>query len=331
MNVLILGATGFIGGHITKAALAEGWEVHGLRRTPGFIGHLAAEDSIEWHLGDLKNESSLRDAMRGIELVFHAAAHYPKRTQKLSVKEHVEFAEREVASVLAAASATKVQRLVYTSTLTTIGLPPPGSGRLADERDVYQPGDLPGSAYAEAKAAMERAVLEKQDELDVVVTNPTAVFGPGDVHLTLGRLLIAVARGYAKAWLPVEVNVVDVRDVAAAHISAAKHGITGQRYILGGHNMSLRKSLLIAARAAGVTPPKFKIPLGLINALAWLGDRLPFLPLPTNHLHGVRHWQGYNTAVAERQLGLKARPFEDTVRDALDWFRQNGYLQKEKA
>lgn len=326
MNVLVLGATGFIGGHIAKAAIAEGWPVRGLRRKPGFRGHIDPDAPIEWHLGDLNDEASLSRALQGVEILFHAAAYYPKRNQRLTVSEHVQAAENEIAHVLAAARASHVHRLVYTSTLTTIGPPPRGSGRLADERDHYRPGDQPANAYAEVKSAMERAVLAEQGGLDLVVTNPTAMFGPGDVHLTLGGLLVAAARGYAIAWLPATVNVVDVRDVASAQIQAALHGAPGERYILGGHNLSLREAITIAAGAGGKRGPWLRLPLALADALVWLGDRLPFLPLPANHLRSLRRWQAYNTTKAQRQLGLKPRPFEHTVCDALDWFRHNDYF-----
>jgi dihydroflavonol-4-reductase len=277
-------------------------------------------------MGDLNDPQSLPRAMQDVEILFHAAAYYPKRKQNRSIAEQVRAAETEIAHVLAAAKATRVRRLVFTSTLTTIGQPPRGGGRLADERDLYHPGDQPRNAYTEAKIAMERAALAENNGLEVVVTNPTAVFGPGDVHLGLGRLLLAAARGLAFAWVPATVNVVDVRDVAAAHIRAARHGVPGERYILGGHNLSMKQALAISAKAAGRRGPWLRLPIALLDALIWLGDHASWLPLPANHLRSLRHGQGYNTARAASVLGLQARPFEHTVRDALDWFRLNGDL-----
>ncbi len=324
MQTLVLGATGFIGGHIARAAFDAGWLVRGLRRNPVSTGHLGAAP-IEWHTGDLNDAASLRDAMQGVDLVFHAAAYYPKRQPRLSVAEHIARAQDEIDNVLAAIRAAGVPRLVFTSTLTTIDLPP--AGRLADERDVYQAGDYAQSAYFEAKIVMEEAVLAANGpDLNVVVTNPTAVFGPGDVHITLGSLLIAAARGYAFFYLPLTINAVDVRDVAAAHITAAKAGHAGERYILGGHNLSVREALSIANRVAGRRPPWLRLPRWPLEALAKLGDALPFLPLPANHLRSLKRMQAYNTAKAERELDLRARPFADTVRDALDWFRAHGHL-----
>jgi dihydroflavonol-4-reductase len=192
---------------------------------------------------------------------------------------------------------------------------------------VYQLGDFPESAYFEVKILMEQIALAANGpELEVVVTNPTAVFGPGDLNKTLGSLLILAAKGFAFAWLPAEANVVDVRDVAEAHIQAALRGRPGERYILGGHNMSVKEAFSIAAKAAGRKEPWLRLPLGAVAPAVWLGDRIPGIPLPANHLRSIKRWQPYNTAKAEQELGLTARPFEETVRDALAWFKAHGEL-----
>jgi dihydroflavonol-4-reductase len=324
MQVLVLGATGFIGGNIAKAALEEGWEVCGYRRNPRSVGHLQGLP-IKWVQGDLNDTQNLISAMRGCDYVFHAAAFYPKDRNPKKISAQIQSAKAEIDTVLTAIKAAETKRLIYTSTLTTISNPPPGSKRLADERDHYQPGAFPKSGYYETKVVMENRVLEEASNgLDVVVLNPTAVFGPGDVHITLGGILMMAAKGYAIGWLPVSMNVVDVRDVAKAHVEAAKHGRPGERYVLGGHNYTVKELLEITAKVTGVNPPKFEIPLVLIDLLVFLGDLLPFLPLPANHLRTIKHWQGFNTQKAERELGLIARPFSDTVQDALDWFRANG-------
>ncbi len=322
MRTLILGATGFIGGHIALAALEAGWNVRGLRRNPQSTGHLG-EALVEWVNGDLNEQTSLKEALRGIEIVFHAAAYYPQEGNPRKVPQQVEYAKREIQSVLAAAKEAGVRRLIYTSTLSTIGHPRPEENRLADERDVYQPGTLPDSGYYEAKIAMENAVIAAdKNGLDVIVLNPTAVFGPGDVHLTMGQLLIMVARGQALAWLPGEINVVDVRDVAQAHIAAVDSGLSGERYILGGHNFTVKEALEETARIAGANPPRFEIPMRLIKALVFLSDIIPALPLPSNHLRALPLWQGYNIHKAKADLRLSPRPFSETVQDALEWFRK---------
>lgn len=326
MDVLVTGATGFIGGHIAKAALAQGWQVRGLRRSQS-TGHLAADDAVRWMQGDLNDRATLETALQGVDVLFHAAAYYPRRERQRNREQHLAAAQAEIETVLAAAKAAGVRRVVYTSALFCIANLPPGASRLADERDVYQLGDFPESAYFETKILMEQIALAANGpELEVVVTNPTAVFGPGDLNKTLGSLLILAAKGFFITWLPVEANVVDVRDVAAAHIQAALRGRPGERYILGGHNLSIRETFTIVAKVTGRRPPLFALPLWMLAPVVWLGDRIPAIPLPANHLRSVRRWQPYNTAKAERELGLAARPFEDTVRDALAWFKAQGQL-----
>jgi dihydroflavonol-4-reductase len=265
--------------------------------------------------------------MTNMDIVFHAAGYYPKGGDPHKVTAQVDYARSEIKRVLGAARQTGVSRLVYTSSLTTIGQPPEGEERLADERDVYVPGSLPKSGYYESKIIMEKAVLESvENGLDTVTLNPCAVFGPGDVHLTLGGILIAVSLGYALAWVPATINVVDVRDVAAAHIRAAEIGRSGERYILGGHNLSVKDALTKAARIAGASPPRFKIPLWVIDGLVSLTDLVPFMSLPSNHLRAIRLWQGYNTSKAQQELDLTPRPFSTTVKEALDWLRGKGYV-----
>lgn len=327
MKVLVTGATGFIGGHIAQAALAQGWQVRGLRRTAGRTGHLSPDSPIEWIEGDLNDTDSLQRAFSGVEVLFHAAAYYPRRERTLSMAEHLHAAEAEMRGVLAAAKAAGVRRMVYTSTLTCIANLPPGSGRLADEQDVYQLGQFPESVYFETKIVMERlALAANAPDFEVVVTNPTAVFGPGDLNHTLGMLLILIAKGYAFLWLPAAVNVVDVRDVATAHVQAALKGRPGERYILGGHNTNLREAITQAAKVAGRSAPWLPLPLWVVKPIVWLGDRIPAIPLPANHMRSIGLWQPYNTAKAESELGLHARPFDETVRDALAWFVAQGDL-----
>ena len=327
MKVLILGATGFIGGHIARAAIEAGWDVSCLRRDERRSGHMGGLP-VNWILGNLMDPDSLQSAMDGVEVVFHAAAFYPKDGNPRKVQEYVNYAQGEINQVLSALEGSRVRRLVYTSTLTTIGHPPDGDPRLANERDFYIPGTLPKSAYYESKLIMEKAVIEaSSDKLETVVLNPTAVFGPGDIYLTMGKLLIAVANGYALAWLPGEINAVDVRDVAQAHLAAVDGGTTGERYIIGGHNFSIKQALTVAAQVAEVRPPRFEIPLWILDGMVALGDLFPFIPLPSNHLRAIRLWQGYNTDKAREELGFSPRGFDETVRDSLEWFRSKGLLE----
>lgn len=313
-TVLVLGATGFIGGHIALAALRQGWEVRGLRRTPRSTGHVG-EASLNWFPGDFNEPESLAPAFDGAEIVFHAAGYYPRSSGK--VGDQVAHSVRQTRTVIEACRRAGCRRLVYTSSLTTIGEPQPPGSRLADERDLYIPGSLARAAYYECKFAMESEVLRAAASLPVIVTNPTAVFGPGDRPGGLASILNAVARGWGLVWIQAQTNVVDVRDVAEAHVRAAVAGRPGERYILGGHNLTLRELLAHAARVANVRPPRLRLPLAWIDLAVWLGDLFPPLDLAGNHLRAVRHWQGYDCTKAARELGLRPRPLDETLRDTL--------------
>lgn len=323
-RALVLGASGFIGGAIARHAVETGWEVRAFRRRPGFTGAIA-DVPVEWVRGDLQDEAGLRRAMRGVQVLFHAAGYYPTHGRRIPAQ--VAFAAAQTRRVLRAAFGAGVERVVYTSSLTTISAPPPGEERLADERDAYLPGSLARSAYYECKYAMESEALRAAAMgQDVVVLNPTLVLGPGDVHLAVSRILLAVARGRVIAWLPGETNVIDVRDAAAAHVRAAQVGRSGERTILGGHNVSVQDLLREAAAAAGSRAPRFEIPLWLVDSVVALDDLLPFLSLGGNHLRAVRRWCAYDTSKAQRELGLAPRPLSETLRDAFAWLRDFAQL-----
>jgi dihydroflavonol-4-reductase len=322
MKALVLGGTGFIGGQIVRAALEAGYQVRALRRqhTFGALGDVA--DHVEWVMGDLDDLDSLVAGAMGCEVLFHAAAHYPHSSR--DIPNEVAYAEAQMGNVLAAARRAGVERLIYTGSLTTVG-PPSQPGRLADERDFYTPGTS-NSAYYEAKYVMEQMALQATAEgLPVVILLPTAVFGPGDVKPTTGQLLVEVAKGRVPVYFDAVINTVDGRDVAATHIAAVERGRVGQRYIVGGHNLTLRQGLAIAAEAAGLAPPQFKLPRALVKAAVRLGDVLPGVELPENG-RTLQFWQPLSSLKAERELGLIPRPFEQTARDAVAWFRENGYL-----
>jgi len=282
---------------------------------------------VQHVIGNLHDPTSLTSAMQGCDVVFHAAAYYPLHS--LDIRRSLREATAEMRAVLSAAALARVRRLVYTSTLTTLG-PSAEAGRLADESDFYLPGST-DSAYFESKWGMEaeawRAIAEG---LPVVIVNPTAVFGPWDVKPTTGEILLNVAKGRFPVWLDLAVNIVDARDVGQGQVLAADRGRVGHRYILGGENLTVRKALTLAAEEAGVKPPRWRMPLGLFSAVVQIGEalgRLPLVkPLPLEHFKTLREWRALNTGKAQQELGFEARSLRGTVRDTLAWFRQHGYL-----
>ena len=196
---------------------------------------------------------------------------------------------------------------------------------------------------------VEQFIDDKTKEIDSTVGDGTAINAlSGGVdsstvtmlgHRALGDRLktIFIENGIMRQGEPeqvvgyfrdlgVTVDVVDARDVANAHIIAAEKGEIGERYIVGGHNYAVKDALCIAANVAGVREPRFEIPLWAINGIVRLGELLPFLPVPANHLRTVAYWQGYNCDKAKNMLDLSPRPFRETVGDALAWFRETGHL-----
>jgi dihydroflavonol-4-reductase len=314
---LVLGATGFIGGHIAREAAARGWQVRALRRDPQAVGAIG-DVNVEWVKGDLADRSVLTAAMRGCDVVFHSAGAYPHGTRQID--RDVQSALAQLRNVIAAARDTQPDRLIYTSSFTTIGLPGEPH-RLADERDLYRPG-LAGDAYYEAKWAMEVEALNSG--LPIVILNPAAVFGPGDVHLAVSEIVIMAAKGRVPFYFDAIFGAIDVRDVAAAHLNAVARGRVGERYILSNHNMTLKDGLALIAQAAGRKPPSIHIGPRALNAIIAIGQYLPGGMI--GHLRTMQFWQPLNNGKAVTELGLPSRPLADTLRDALAWFKTNDYL-----
>jgi dihydroflavonol-4-reductase len=330
MRALVLGATGFIGGQIARTLLDRGYSVRALRRPSSST---LAIDSLPIELvrGDLRDRASLLAAMRGADALFHAAAYYPHNS--LAPRRSLRVAVAGMRNVLESAREAGVGRVVYTSSLSTIG-PPAGGRALADERDLYLPGSV-ADPYFEVKWAMEceayRAAAAGQD---VVVLCPTVVFGPGDVKPTTGVALVALARGIMPAYVEGNTNVVDARDVAQAHVEALERGRAGERYILGGENTTVGATLQLAARLAGVAPPRVRLPVRLALAAGKIGEAAllalpgrPFLPF-NEAVQMIRHGRHYDCGKARRELSLGSRPLDETIRDSLEWFRSHGYLEK---
>ncbi|MCL4505116.1 MAG: NAD-dependent epimerase/dehydratase family protein [Chloroflexi bacterium] len=315
MNICILGATGFIGGHIARAAANNGWHVRGVRRNPASMGAIS-DLPVEWATGDLFDVDSLRRAMAGCDVIYHAAAAYPQDFRHID--RAVALARAEMDNVLQAARTARVSRIIYTSSITTVGQPPPG--RLADEHDQYRPGTA-RSAYYEAKYAMERLALRESRNPDLVVLLPTAVFGPGDIKPTTGVVIRDAMRGRFPVYFEATINAVDVRDVAASHIAAVERGRRGERYILGGHNVTIYELLATATELARMRPPRIKLSRAAVASLIRLSDNLPFMRVPEN-FRTFQFWQPVSSQKAQDELGHTVRNFSDTVRDTIAWFKQ---------
>lgn len=319
MKVCVLGATGFIGGHIARASLDAGWNVRAVRRTPSNTGAIG-DIQVEWVTANLADVDSLRRAMAGCDIVFHAAGAYPQDFRH--IEREVAQSRAEMDNVLQAARTARVSRIIYTSSITTIGVPP--QGRIADERDVYRAGSA-HSAYFEAKYAMERLALRESRNPDIVILLPTAVFGPGDVKPTTGVVIRDAAQGRFPVYFDATINAVDVRDVARSHVAAVTRGRRAERYILGGTNLSIQQLIQTVCQMSGAQPPRLKVSRELVIQLIKIADAIPFVSLPEN-FRTMQFWQPVSWQKAQTELGHTSRDFETTARDTIEWFKQHKML-----
>lgn len=326
-NAIVLGATGFIGSHVARALVKEGIDVRVLRRQSSPT--LALEGlKVEEVLGDLNDKGSLVRAMKGAHCLFHVAGYYPLYSFEREKQKAI--ALRQIRNVLEAAEEAKVPKIVFTSSMSTIGKNPSG---LSNEETSYDPTHFRG-LYYEIKHEVEQEVLAYcKKGLPVVIVNPTGVFGDYDVKPTSGILVVQIAKRKVPAIIDAKMNAVDVRDVAKGQIAAMKQGKIGRRYILGGHNTTVWEVSCLIARLAKVPPPRLKIPLFVANGAAWLSELAGFYllhqdrpALPIVGIDFLKYGMHYDTTRAQTELGFKVTPFEETFDRALAWFRKNQYL-----
>jgi dihydroflavonol-4-reductase len=326
--VLVLGATGLLGSNLVRALLDKGEQVRTLIR-PANPAKTLLGLAIERVSGDLNDAASLRRACEGVRAVYHCAAYYPAHT--VPVGTATERALRETHNVLDAVRSAGVDRLVFGSTLTTIGFPRE-PGRLADETCPFSTS-YTNNPYLMSKAAMEQAVLEAtRNGVPAVVVNPTAFFGPYDSKPSSGTQIVMIAKRLMPGYIGGPINVIDVRDVAQGLLKAAERGRVGERYILGNWNTTQKDLNALIARVAGVRAPMFPVPFELARYGSKFGDwafrtvmRKP-APVPGFFVEAIKHMQQYDCSKAIRELDYPRSPVEPAIRDAITWFRSNGYI-----
>jgi dihydroflavonol-4-reductase len=278
-------------------------------------------------IGDLRDPTSLRRAVLGCKTIYHVAADYRLWTRDPAAlyASNVDGAR----NLLAAAAEAGAHRIVYTSTVGTIGFP--GDGRLGDEDSPVSIEDMTGH-YKRSKFQAEQATLElARQGAPVVIVNPTAPVGEADVKPTpTGRIILDFLLGRMPAYVDTGLNLVDVRDVAEGHLLAAERGRPGERYILGARNMTLREILETLAGLTGRPAPKVRLPYAAAwlfgaaeTALAPLTGREPRAPLEAVRMAAKKAW--VSTAKAERELGWRPGPVEPALERAIEWFRRNQY------
>ncbi len=329
MTCLVTGATGFIGSAVARALLERGEAVRVLARPESDRRNIEGL-AVEVVEGDLRDKASLERACHGCQALFHVAADY-----RLWVPEPDEIYAANVdgtRALMEAAGEAGVTRIVYTSSVATLGLNRDASP--ADETTAVSLADMIGH-YKRSKFLAEAAVrrLIAEAGLPAVIVNPSMPVGPRDIKPTpTGRIIVEAARGHMPAFVDTGLNVVHVADVAAGHLAAFKRGRIGERYILGGENMALGEILAAIARRCGRRAPRLRLPHGLVLPLAYAAEawaRLarsgePFVTLDA--LRMARKRMYFTSAKAEAELGYQARPAEAALADAVDWFREAGYL-----
>ncbi|HEY8497929.1 MAG TPA: NAD-dependent epimerase/dehydratase family protein [Limnochordales bacterium] len=315
MRVLVTGATGFVGRFLVRALVAQGYDVTALVRASSPRERLQGLP-VRLVVADLTQPRCLEGVMEGIDWVFHVAGDLSwwrgHRARQWAV--NVEGTRRVVAEALRAG----VKRLVYTSSVAAVGFPE--DGRVADEDFPFN-GHRLGLQYAISKWEAEQRVLEGVARgLDAVIVNPATILG--DDAPRPGSLVDLAARGRLPVWVEGGTNFCDIDDVVAGHLAAAERGRTGQRYILGGHNVSFRDLIGALCRAAGVRPPRRRAPAAAVRLAAWVLEgvgavmrREPLLTRDLARLAGKEIY--YSSGRAVRELGYAITPLDQTVEKAV--------------
>jgi len=324
----VTGATGFVGSAVARVLLAQGLSVRVLARRNSVRTNLEGLplDVIE---GDLLDPPSLTRGTEGARYVFHVAADY--RIWAPRPRELLRTNLEGTRNVMDAALAAGVERVVYTSSVATLALR--DDGVVADESAMLAEADAIG-AYKKSKLAAERLVIDMvaHRRLPAIVVNPSTPIGPRDIKPTpTGRIVIDAAAGRMPGYVDTGLNIVHVDDVATGHWLALQHGRIGERYILGGQDVTLAELLGTIATLAGRRPPSLRLPRALlypvaIGAQAWarIDGREPLLTV--DGLRMSRHRMYFSSAKAQAELGYAARPYAEAVRDAIAWSRAHGML-----
>jgi dihydroflavonol-4-reductase len=341
MKAFVTGATGFVGSHVARVLAEQGAELRLLVRTSSDLKNIQ-DLKAERVTGDLRDPASLEKVMSGCDAVFHVAADY-----RLWVKDPDQMYRANVEgtrAILQAARNNRVRRMVYTSSVATIGF---GNSRpvaknttrtgrptdsSADEESPVSLGDMIGH-YKRSKFMAEQVVIKAgQSGMDVVIVNPSTPIGERDIKPTpTGRIVVDFLKKKFPAYVDTGLNLVDVRACAEGHVAALERGRSGERYILGGENLTLKQILDRLAAITGLPSPKVKLPYFVALASGVVDTAVTGVLLgrePRVTIDAVRMGRKkmfVSSAKAERELAWKAGSVNDALRRAVEWFRTNGY------
>jgi dihydroflavonol-4-reductase len=327
MKALVTGATGFVGAAVARALGAAGWQVRVLTRSGSNRSNL---QSPAWEVveGDLADLKSLERALEGCTGLFHVAADY-----RLGARDPTQLYRTNVEGtrhILSAARTAGVSRIVYTSSVATIGIPSDGSP--GEERTPVALDNMIGHYKRSKYLAEEVARDAARTGMSVVIVNPSTPVGPGDIKPTpTGQLVLDAASGRMPAYVDTGLNIVHVDDVAAGHLLAFDRGRAGERYILGGEDMTLQSILGQIARLVGRAPPRIRLPYAAVLPVAYLAEGFAKISGRSGRvtLEGVRMSRKrmfFSSAKAVSELGYRWRPPLQAFEDALRWYRERGLL-----
>ena len=326
--VLVTGATGFVGSAVLRALAERGEKVRVLARPSSPRRNLDGL-ACEIALGDMTDPASMTKAMQGVRFVYHVAADY-----RLWARDPGEIRRANLTgakAVMAAALAAGVEKIVYTSSVATLRAA--GAATVVDETAPLAEHEAVG-AYKQSKVAAERLVerMVADHGLPAVIVNPSTPIGPRDIKPTpTGRMVLEAAQGKIPAFVDTGLNLVHVDDVATGHLLAMEKGRLGERYVLGGKDMSLKEMLADIAELTGRRAPTLALPRAPLYPLAFVAEGVASLTgkepmLTRDALKMASHHMFFSSAKAERELGYAARPHVEALADAIAWFRSAGRL-----
>jgi dihydroflavonol-4-reductase len=327
MKALVTGATGFVGAAVARALLNADWQVRVLAR-PGSDRSNLASLNVEVVEGDLNEVVSLERALAGCEGLFHVAADY-----RLGARDPSQLYRTNVdgtRNIMEASRRAGVSRVVYTSSVGTMGIPSDGSP--GTELTPVSVDDMIGH-YKRSKFLAEEAAREAaRSGIAVVIVNPSTPVGPGDIKPTpTGQLVLDAAAGRMPAYVDTGLNIAHVDDIAAGHLLAFDRGKVGERYILGGDDMSLRDILAQISGLVGRKPPSIRLPYAAVLPIAYAAEAIGRVTGRSGRvtLEGVRMSRKrmfFSSSKAVRELGYRWRPPIQAFADAVGWFRERGLL-----
>lgn len=333
MKALVTGGTGFVGSHVVRQLVERGDHVRALVRRTSRVDNLETIN-CEPVYGDLQDVDSLRQAIKGCDALFHVAADY-----RLWARDPRELYRNNVEgtlNILRVAQEAGVSKIVYTSTVGALGIPPHGASGTEETPVTLE--DMVGH-YKRSKFLAEEEVrrMHREEGLPVVLVHPSTPVGEGDIKPTpTGKIIVDFLNRRMPAYIQTGLNLVDVRDVARGHLLAAERGRPGERYILGNENITLQGILQLLAEITGLKAPRRQIPYSVAYAAALADDflfgvllrRPPHIPLEGVKM--ARKYMYFDASKAVRELGFPQSPIRDALARAVEWFETHGYVRRER-